>query len=118
MSERKSIADRFYTQKLVFDNRANNNASQFLKELIRFLKLPASKLKSTPFNQLKKDRNFNFVESIRPVEYDEELEEEHDDDEEYKDVIAVELFHYYESQEIKEKIEDFLEAESLDKVEI
>ena len=56
------------------------------------------------------------MESLRPIEYD---EQEEDYETEYEDVLAVELFYnYYGTDEIKENIELFLEAKNLDNIEI
>ena len=52
------------------------------------------------FDELEREREFKFVESLRVIEYDEE--EEIDEEEQIK-VIAVQLFYSYHNDDMKKK---------------
>lgn len=113
----KVHSDDLYDERLELDSNSVDNASYFLTELIRFLKEPLRKMKSFRPNELLKlkDRKLKFVESSRIIEYEDDDEQGYDDD--YEDVIAVQLFsNRYDT--MKDRIEEFLEAKLLNDITI
>ncbi len=117
----KGNVDTLSHQSALFTGEENFEFSNFLKDLLIYLRKAHIKMESFSYKELKLDRDFDFSKGLRFVEVEEHHDEEEYDDEDFEDgeqeepqeetVTVVKLWNKYGS--LKSTIESKIKQDGL-----